>query len=439
MKCLQKQTTFHGANLLPEGLETGEFKVGGTAEIDELETLNVVAYSGNTILFEDGGTPVILGGGGFIANGIAQSLNFIFCSNADYWRLQMALSIGSQSEYIISAFTVPKLALSDFMIADYKIYDSTTISGIYSLNDRTYTHAYNQTPTFQTLIPTPATLDGYTPKNNKLRTYPYLYLGFNPSNGSSKIYRYEDFNNGTPSFKIISEINPNPSVFFIPQNYRGSSGDSMSDIASLNGYPTLSSRTDVFNSWLAQNSNIIGINMAQEQFNYEIDATKTGTNIGSNIVNSAVKGDIGSAITGGITGGLDLASLDVNHEYYIKNQLAQIEKQKMLPDKVTLASSNSTLLGYNLIDKNIFTRYSIKSEFAKRIDKFFTMYGYLTNTVKVPNTNNRSNWNYIKTIGLNVIADIPQEDLQTIKNIFDNGVTLWHNSNTFLDYSQENN
>ena len=86
----------------------------------------------------------------------------------------------------------------------------------------------------------------------------------------------------------------------------------------------------------------------------------------------------------------------------------------------------------------MFLKYSIKQQFAERIDKFFDMYGYLTNTVKIPNLNNRPNWNYIKTIGANIIGDIPQMDLQTIKDIFNNGVTLWHNSTTFLDYSQNN-
>lgn len=94
--------------------------------------------------------------------------------------------------------------------------------------------------------------------------------------------------------------------------------------------------------------------------------------------------------------------------------------------------------GYNLIDKNIFTRYSIKRQFAERIDKFFDMYGYLTNTLKIPNINNRPHWNYVKTIGANIIANIPELDLLKIRNLFDNGITLWHNTNTFLDYSQNN-
>lgn len=100
--------------------------------------------------------------------------------------------------------------------------------------------------------------------------------------------------------------------------------------------------------------------------------------------------------------------------------------------------SNATLLGYDLIDNNVFSRYSIKFEFAKRIDLYFDMYGYLINEVKVPNLNSRPNWNYVKTIGSNIVGNIPQMDLLALKNIFDNGVTLWHNSQNFLDYTSNN-
>lgn len=66
------------------------------------------------------------------------------------------------------------------------------------------------------------------------------------------------------------------------------------------------------------------------------------------------------------------------------------------------------------------------------------MFGYQTNEVKLPNLDNRPNWNFIKTIDINLIGDIPQNDLAVIKAMFDNGFTLWHNPNTFLDYSQNN-
>ena len=301
--------------------------------------------------------------------------------------------------------------------------------GIYVLDANTLTTSFTQTPTTKNFVSLPTSIDGYTPRNQKLRTYPYIYLGFNAQNGSNKIYRYEDFTSNTPSFKIISEVNPNPTICFIPQNYRGNTGDNIADTVIMNGYPTISTRTDTFNIWLAQNGNIIDLQMQQEEFNYALNQVSIIT---SGISNS-VQGNVG----GLLENATNMLQSGVNHEFYIKNQMAQIEKQKMLPDKVNLGSS-ATLLGYDLIKKDIFVRYSIKRQFAEKIDKYFDMYGYLTNNRKVPNINNRPNWNYVKTIGANIIGNIPQFDLQNIKVMFDNGVTLWHNPNTFLDYSQNN-
>ena len=86
-----------------------------------------------------------------------------------------------------------------------------------------------------------------------------------------------------------------------------------------------------------------------------------------------------------------------------------------------------------------FYKMSIKKEYAKIIDDFFSMFGYKVNEVKIPNVTGRQNQNYVKTIDANILGDIPQEDMQKLKDIFNSGVTFWHNSNTFLDYSQSNN
>lgn len=392
----------------------------------QLSLIQVILFHGGIT----GNIAVELQQGGYVVNGITQSVVFLICENEWYDNLMNRLQQETYSDYIISCFSVPKLAVQDFMTSENRLFPNDYI---YVLQGgKTYT----SNPVMKTLVSTPNNLDGYVPRNQKLRTYPYMYLGFNPNNGSSKIYRYEDFANGTPQFKLVSEVNPNPTVCFIPQNYRGGSGDSLSDIATMNGYPTLSSRNDYYNSWLAQNSEIISLQMQQEQYNYEIGQYQTGLNmLGS--MGSTLAGNVGGV--GDFIGGImSLAQNDVNHDFYIKQQMAQIEKQSLLPDKANLSSSNATLIGYNLVDKNIFTRYTIKSQFAERIDKYFDMFGYLTNKIKVPNTNNRPNWNYIKTIGINLLGDIPQEDMAIIKSYFDNGITLWHNPQTFLDYSQNN-
>ena len=81
---------------------------------------------------------------------------------------------------------------------------------------------------------------------------------------------------------------------------------------------------------------------------------------------------------------------------------------------------------------------SVRAEVARTIDDFFTMFGYKVNRVKVPNITGRRNWNYVKTIGCYIDGDVPQTDMQEIKDMFNKGVTLWHNPSTFADYSQNN-
>ena len=82
--------------------------------------------------------------------------------------------------------------------------------------------------------------------------------------------------------------------------------------------------------------------------------------------------------------------------------------------------------------------HRIKEEYARIIDSYFSTYGYRVNEVKIPNIHTRSNWNYIKTIDINLTGEIPQEDKQKLKGIFNKGCTFWHNPSTFLDYSQTN-
>jgi hypothetical protein len=75
---------------------------------------------------------------------------------------------------------------------------------------------------------------------------------------------------------------------------------------------------------------------------------------------------------------------------------------------------------------------------ARIVDDYFSAYGYKVNRVKIPNITGRANWNYVKTIGCYIQANIPQEDLQEIKDMFNRGLTIWHHASTFMDYSQSN-
>lgn len=428
--------TYHGANLVPEGFEIGEPKVNASSSIDGLTPVYVVAYARNP--YDDGFTQTQpISKQGVILNGVASGLFYCLCNSHTIQGLLYTINHAGYGESIVAVFSVPALAFVGFnnlTISD--LIDGSSLL-LWIVSD------FKANAVSLNLTSLPSSLDGYTPRNQKLRTYPFVYLGFNPQNGSQKIFRYEDFTSGTPSFKIMSEINPNPSIFFVPQNYRGKTNNNVLDAVTINGYPSISWVTDFFNTWIAQNSNIVNLQMQQEQYNYQIDAYKQAVNLGSDIIGAGSAGmsmnpsQMINSLASTTNDAFELARLDKNHEYYIKNQMAQIEKQQMLPNTAHQGTS-ATLLGYNLINADTFTRYTIKSQFARKIDKFFDMYGYLTNERKVPNLNNRTYWNYVKTIGANIIGNIPQYDLQSIKTMFDNGITLWHDATKFLDYSQNN-
>lgn len=417
-----------GANLVPENLETGEYKIAATADVTGLNPYYVWAYTDNSLTMTEGGT-VATWTNFLNPNGIPASCTYLVAtSESGYAYIYNALQVGNQSEKVVAHFTVPSLACNanlTRLVADGYA-DTYRVSG-------------SATTTSKTLLATPSSLDGYTPKNNKVRQYPYVYVGFNPPQGNSKIFRYEDFTSGTPSFKFISEINPNPTVYMIPQNYRGKTGDCTNDSATLNGYPQLASRVDVYNSWVAENTGIISVQQRQTAANMTLDLASQTAGMLGNIASIASGGSTDAGALGGFaTGALNMYKTAYNYDYYIAMINAQKEKQAMLPDNVSLGGSNATLLGYSLMDDNIFTRYNIKYQFAKRIDDYFSMYGYQTNELKVPNINNRPYWNYVKTQGINITGNIPNEDLEIIKTLFNSGITLWHNPTYFLDYSRNN-
>ena len=104
-------------------------------------------------------------------------------------------------------------------------------------------------------------------------------------------------------------------------------------------------------------------------------------------------------------------------------------------DEITLLELNS--LSFKFIQKTI--PYSI----AEKADNYLSVYGYKTNKFKIPNLTGRSRWNYVKTSGANIAPKTsgiipPDTDIENIKNMFNNGITLWHDNN-IMDYGDFTN
>lgn len=262
--------------------------------------------------------------------------------------------------------------------------------------------------------------NNYTPKNKKLLTFPYSFLQVSNHSGQVINYKWENFNLlnvGTTNigFSIKGTITPGGSMKAFPINYNNMLNNYDDNIV-VGKFPIGAYSNDVYTNWLRQN----------------------GLNVGLNILSSGLQiaSGIGLMTTGAgaVTGGGAVASGLMG----IANTMTNVYEHSLIPDSVsgnTCCGDVNFTLGLTNLE---FKRMSIKNEYAKVIDDYFSMFGYKVNTVKVPNRTGRTNWNYVKTIDCNIEGHIPQNDLQEIKNMFNTGVTLWHNPSTFLNYNATN-
>lgn len=280
-----------------------------------------------------------------------------------------------------------------------------------------------------TFSPT-TSLNGYQPKNNKTRTYPYNYLLISNNNGETFEYRFEDFYNindasrktiADPSFIVVGALTQGCQIKAYPENYmKGTDTISCWDYG-INGakYPILSWTSDYYLNWQAENS-----------------ASMFGNYLAEQTASNAIAGIAGAALNplNMVTG--SLAALNVFGQ--INNAVHQQAVAEMQPKQAKGNTASGDLNFAFSKDQFTFKQMCVREQFAKRIDDYFSAYGYQTNEYKIPNRTGRQNWNFVQTKGCNITADMPQQDLEEIKGMFNSGITIWHHPNTFMDYSQSN-
>ena len=402
-----------GANTIPEQLETGEYISSGVTAVYQAEdTYIAMACSdlpGNmgkdvTINYNGvfSGTEILL------FRSTQAAANFIRAFDSDE---------KNAAESIISIYLIPESMFTG---------DTLTWT-VVTINNKTFEYARCPnsgsaiTMGTSSNITPPSTIDGYTPKNNKLKISPYSYFYISNNTGSDVPFKYEDFVNNTASFKTVGSITPGCSIRCVPLNYKKIS-DTSSTMKSYNSgitvskFPICSWNTDTYTNWLTSNSVNLGWKAVGGVLGVVGGAALTMTGAGATVG------------VGMIAGGLGM----------ISSSLLEVYNHSLTPDQAQ-GNSNAGDVTYSSGKIEVACyKMTIRQEMAKVIDDYFSMFGYKVNAVKIPNLTGRTNWNYVKTIGANIEGDIPEDHLNEIKAIFNNGVTLWHNSSTYLDYSQSN-
>lgn len=403
-----------GMHTVPESLETGEYISKESFNYGLGDTCVVIASTIDFFKFDSEWS--IKFPNSTIHNGIFSGIQYFIFKDPNYssnvwydsagYFLQSAAYHG-QVDAIQSIFLVPK-KMVDY---DNISWDSPETGLLY--------HFYKKLPHSLTAFDFDnlsinknygAFGGSYYPKNNKLFTYPYNFFMIDNNSGTATQYNYEDFSTNSCVFNVKGAISPGCSIKAVPQNYKGVTNNENENIIA-GKFPVCNYVVDSYTNWLTQNS--ININ---------------GTNIPTGFVTAS-----GQALVGLATGNINTSALST-----VTSTLKTLyEHSFMSPQTGGNLNSGDVNYASGSLDFIVYNR-SIKPEYAKIIDDFFSMFGYKVNSLKIPNITGRRNWNFIKTIDCNIHADIPQTDIQTLKDMFNNGVTFWHNPVTFLDYSQNN-
>ena len=383
-----------GANTVPEGLETGEYIC---QYVDKYGNGQLCYILGCTANPQVEGYPNSHGG----------SYDGIYSGVAYYWYNSTSrltdhlqdLADANKISGVTSLFMAPTRAVSGW--TNEKDFGEVTRTS----------EVHGESVIEQDII---RKIDGYTPKNNKLFCYPYCYYLMTNGVGGSATLKPELFKNNVCKIKIESCLTPGVSTHFTPQDYAG-----VADYydAGISGgkFPQCNWATDQFTNWLTQNSVNIAIpdvQMAMTPF--------------------SMFGDLMSLNIGGAT------------ERYTNNYLSVLQRDKEVethakvpPQAQGNLNSGDIATASDENGLNVYTM-TIKKEFAKIIDDYFTMFGYKINRIERLTVTGRPNWNYVKTLNCNVSGNIPENDLNKIKQIFDMGGTFWHNVTTMYDYTKNN-
>lgn len=420
-----------GANTVPESVELGEYQIvdlrnspmyeSGTPYQDWMVCFVVSKYPNNITSINGESTQI---------GGVFTSLKFFATKPGNVAKTMIDIynnDSSTTSDAIVNLYMIPSCCVN----INWDTGNLATGGLPTSVNGNSLYPIYNYYESDEYQLQQPSVLSGeYVPVNKKLFTYPFSFFYVSNKVGEDVVYHYEDFpveniqGNTARTITYKKALVPSASLsaklyFTKYKNYTDSTpyGTKMYNYGvNFPKIPVCAWTTDYYTNWLTQN----GVNVA---VNAVGSITSSAIGLGASLLTGNAMGTISS--------GIGLATS-------IGNTIGEIHKAQTTPPQAH-GDINTGDFQFCFQRSSIsFYQMSVKPEMARIIDNYFSCYGYKVNRVKIPNITGRRNWNFVKTQGCYIKANIPQEDLQEIKSMFDNGITLWHNANTFMDYSQNN-
>lgn len=272
---------------------------------------------------------------------------------------------------------------------------------------------------------------------SKLLTHPYRYNILTDNKNQPAIIKNEFIGGDKIKINFTQGLSYNsPARYWVEGYKKDPEGRHTSVVQNIQeDSPVV---TDEFYTYMLQNKNQISANQTNAMISVAAQATQGAV---QGAIGGAMSGGLLGAIFGGVSGGASSAvNGALNYQGMIRSENAKQKDIKNLPDNIVCSNDSA----FNIQDNNEWlTLYRMKicCEFEELLADTFNMTGYTVKRVKVPNLKTRARFNYVKTMGANIVGSFDQNDLAKIRQIFDNGITFWHwNKDNFnpFDYSLEN-
>lgn len=392
-----------GLHTVPENVETGTYISNSVEKIDTLNSFKYVMQV----------TEWAPGSGAIPANeltdfgGVPAPGNCYIFDTPEQMNEKIQQYQTGKADAIINTYMIPSAVISDTIVEDEFYY-------LGQKNPETFNYNTNK----------PTSLNGYTPKNKKLLTYPYIYLALTNNNGSTNILEYEYFSSNQATFLVKGVPTPGGSIKCIPLNYKGASENEIEGLM-CGKFPTLGWSSDPYTNWLSQNAVNLGVGLISNLISLG----------GSLLMSSTVGTETGTAVKSkGDTGGM------IGSVMSIANTIGTLYQHSLVPNTaqgntnggdINTCSGNNTFILYH---------NTIKKEYAQIIDDYFTRFGYKVNRLKVPNITGRPIFNYIQISSTDDIGfgEVPNLFMEQINEIARRGTTIWHSHNNIGNYNLDN-
>lgn len=357
-----------------------------------------------------------------------------------------AFNKAGAAETICDAYTVPASAVDATKLVTLRVKIGDVVqdrTNVFTLNDGSIPVSVGAN------IARPYTIDGYTPRNNKLLCYPYCYLELGDFTGRTEDLRWEYFTLDGDTAKMVDRKAgiSDCQGYVIPVDYDGDTeGDGLESWKNFKPFTydfnnKISWVFSAYQTWAAQNAvtnqlavigsvgammmgAASGIGAGVKAFGAGAGAmsnleaagvsTKAARLSWANYANQkAAEGANPYPIAAGLGG--------------IGSYLGQLERMRRTPNTARGNTSGNSKL-QNGHAGWYAGKVAIRREFAEIVDGFLDMFGYQVDSVKVPNREGRASWNYIKMQNSCHRGAVPSDQMSKINQIYDAGITFWHTS-----------